>query len=1164
MATNQVKIKIRTASGYDLVNPETTMAAVSGLTSALATINTDISNKQDLLVSGSTIKTVNGNSLLGAGDIVTPKGVYYVEGNTTGTVGQWTATISEVAALYDGLTIRYRIGISGADPTYLNINGYGNKQVWRYAGAKHTTHWSVGTIVTLTYRATDGYWYNDADYDSTDDYNIRWQGNIIFGEATLGYHLLMEGIDGRFIPVTSGGDSASTTNTVSSAELRVGGLMLYYGASTDYAAGATGGAYGLYESIYSNEMEHWSNKASGWAVANKPFYIVCTMNANDNFVLDGAGTTGNQFLTQTLPTTDDGKYYIQVGVMHNTYDTWRLDVAHPIYQFKDGKLRTYVPTHIHTFAELSSKPTTLAGYGITDARTATQITTEITQAVSALVDSSPSTLNTLNELAAALGNDPNFATTLSTQIGTKVTGNTAITAATKTKITYDAKGLVTGGADLTPADIPALDWAKITSGKPTTLAGYGITNAMSTSHYANNLNYLSIPLGVALTDGITWNDTTKQLYVKKNGTECEILDSNNISSMASTIGLALTTDLDYYVPTTRTINGYALNGNISLGKSDIGLGNVPNTDATNPANITQSASYRFVTDTEKATWNAKQAALSAGTQLEIETGTQTAQRTWSPKILKDAIQSLSDINTVTSVAGKTGAVTLVKADITDFPSSMPASDVYSWAKQANKPTYNASEVGGLGANYRWLTDAYINAWNAKEPAITKGNVTQYFRGDMSLAVFPSSLPASDVYSWAKQANKPSYNQDEVADGATYKRVTQTEKNNWNGKPDYTDVTNAIYDYDTSQFTPALALKVSTSRLIAGINLIDDITVAELTAVLNEATTVLKGLMSPTDKSRLDTLYALLNDSTDGSADTVVDNIQEVLAIFNSYPEGASIVTALANKLETSEVTETATASKVAKRNSSGDLFARLFRSEYSSLSTTPNYIMVQHALGAGADNYIRPLALSQLKTSLGSMPASDVYAWAKAATKPSYAWSEITSKPTTFAPIIGSGAGDAVAGNDSRLTNSRPASDVYAWAKAASKPAYTQDEVTNGSTYKRVTQTEKDAWNKKYSEVPAFKTAAFTFVLGEANQFIVANFSTNLSCTIPTNASVAFPIGTELHIIRYHDGEVTIAAASGVTIVSEGSKRRINAKYQVVTAKKIGTDLWILFGALKT
>lgn len=46
--------------------------------------------------------------------------------------------------------------------------------------------------------------------------------------------------------------------------------------------------------------------------------------------------------------------------------------------------------------------------------------TYVNNKVSGLVDSAPETLNTLNELAAALGDDPNFATTVATQIGTKV------------------------------------------------------------------------------------------------------------------------------------------------------------------------------------------------------------------------------------------------------------------------------------------------------------------------------------------------------------------------------------------------------------------------------------------------------------------------------------------------------------------------------------------------------------------------------------------------------------------------------------------------------------------------------------------------------------------------------------------------------------------------
>lgn len=46
----------------------------------------------------------------------------------------------------------------------------------------------------------------------------------------------------------------------------------------------------------------------------------------------------------------------------------------------------------------------------------------------------------------------------------KVDKNNAITAGTKAKITYDAKGLVTAGADLVAGDIPNLDAAKIATG----------------------------------------------------------------------------------------------------------------------------------------------------------------------------------------------------------------------------------------------------------------------------------------------------------------------------------------------------------------------------------------------------------------------------------------------------------------------------------------------------------------------------------------------------------------------------------------------------------------------------------------------------------------------------------------------------------------------------
>lgn len=61
-------------------------------------------------------------------------------------------------------------------------------------------------------------------------------------------------------------------------------------------------------------------------------------------------------------------------------------------------------------------PTASAGTNTTQVATTAFVST----ALSNLIESAPSTLDTLNELAAALGDDPNFATTVTNNIGTKV------------------------------------------------------------------------------------------------------------------------------------------------------------------------------------------------------------------------------------------------------------------------------------------------------------------------------------------------------------------------------------------------------------------------------------------------------------------------------------------------------------------------------------------------------------------------------------------------------------------------------------------------------------------------------------------------------------------------------------------------------------------------
>lgn len=61
-------------------------------------------------------------------------------------------------------------------------------------------------------------------------------------------------------------------------------------------------------------------------------------------------------------------------------------------------------------------------------------TSFVQNAVAKVVDSAPETLNTLNELSKALGDDPNFATTIANQIGTKLDKTDVVTTATPNKV----------------------------------------------------------------------------------------------------------------------------------------------------------------------------------------------------------------------------------------------------------------------------------------------------------------------------------------------------------------------------------------------------------------------------------------------------------------------------------------------------------------------------------------------------------------------------------------------------------------------------------------------------------------------------------------------------------------------------------------------------------
>jgi len=67
--------------------------------------------------------------------------------------------------------------------------------------------------------------------------------------------------------------------------------------------------------------------------------------------------------------------------------------------------------------------------------------------------------------------------------------------------------------------------------------------------------------------------------------------------------------------------------------------------------------------------------------------------------------------------------------------------------------------------------------------------------------------------------------------------------------------------------------------------------------------------------------------------------------------------------------------------------------------------------------------------------------------------------------------------------------------------------------------------------------------------------------TIPTNSTVAYPVGTSIDILQTASGQVTIAGAQGVTVnATPGLKLR--TQWSGATLFKRATDTWVVYGDL--
>jgi phage-related tail fiber protein len=433
------------------------------------------------------------------------------------------------------------------------------------------------------------------------------------------------------------------------------------------------------------------------ATDTTPGYLTGKLSVSSNLVMSTVNPNASEVTNIDLSNT---------GVAANTYTKVVVDVKGRItsattpttlagYSITDTYTMTQVDNHTWNWSVITNKPTTLAGYGITDA----------------------------------------------------VQTNAAITPATHTSITYDAKGLVTGGTN------------------PTTLAGYGITDAVQTNAVITPGTFRSVSFdakGLVLSGT---NPTTLSGYGITDAVQANV-------GVTSATHTSITYDAKGLVtggtnPT--TLAGYGITDAVPLSQKGAASG-VATLDATGKLSANQLPSIA-ITDTFVVASQVLMLTLTAHTG-DIAVRSDTSQtfilQGSDPTVLSNWVVMLNPTGGVTSVttAAPTEGLTITGGPIvsTGTLTFTLANDL---AAVESLTTYGIAVRTGTSA---WTTRTLVApaaGISITDAAGITGNPTLSLTNDLGAIEALNTngmLARTSTDTWASRAITATANQTTVANG----------------------------------------------------------------------------------------------------------------------------------------------------------------------------------------------------------------------------------------------------------------------------------------------------------------------------------------------------------------------------------------------------------------
>jgi len=721
---------------------------------------------------------------------------------------------------------------------------------------------------------------------------------------------------------------------------------------------------------------------------------------------------------------------------------------------------------------------------------------DIDNAVANVVDSAPDALNTLNELANALGDDSNFASTITNNLANKISFEidteanfTSANAVTSANTFY----IVSGEENYVKVGDGSTNWVQV----PYIGSGYA-DNAIS-SHSEESSNVHGIDNALEL---VYDSDLSAHANV-----------STNIHGITDTADLLVTQDLTDHNSDTTNVHGIANTADL-LVTQDL----TDHNDSTNVHGIANVLLLETLSGAQTKADDAE-AAANSYTDNAISTHEDLTANVHGISNTADLVVT-SDLTTYATLADPTFTGTV------SLPSTTSIGDV------------SATEIGYLNnvsSAIQTQLDAKLATTSAASIYAPLSGPT--FTGTVSL---PATTSIGDV-----SATEIGY-----VDGVTSAIQTQLD-----AKLASATASSTYAPIDSPTFTTAATLPAQTD--------IGDVSATEI-GYLDGVTSAIQ--------TQIDAKAPIANATFTGSTEAV-----DLTLTGNLYVQGSTTTISTSNLKLRDNMTYLNQAGAFDLSGASGDgtnvIYTTSTNHDYAAgdfvtvANTTPS------SFDIGAGDGVEILAITDNTFTVASS-VTDTYtsggdARGKIHANPDLGWAAGRYTDNTYAH-----AGffrDATDGTFKVFDGYVPEPDESAFIDTShgtfALASFAAATVTAANVVATTGVTFADNTVQTSAGVPSLtsfteKTASYTLdTLDHQDNVVEMNSGSAMTFTIPTNSSLAWPVGASMDIIQTGSGQVTISPDSGVTLnYTPGNKLR--TQWSSCTIMKRATDSWIVYGDL--